>query len=70
MTLLEMVNHLSDQTKHMVDTLSVGALVATFFNILPQATALLTFIWVAIRLYETKTVQRLLGKQSDQRAED
>jgi len=31
---------------------------------LPPMAALFTLVWTAIRIYETKTVQRLLGKDS------
>jgi len=51
---------MSDHATHVVDAGAVSLLLGTLFNILPHATALLTFIWVLIRLYETKTVQALL----------
>lgn len=59
MTLSDKIEHV----KQIGDALSLSALVAVFFQYLPQATALLSFIWVCIRLYETKTVQRWLGRR-------
>ena len=49
--------------KHIADAgagvITVGAIV----DWLPEATAILSLIWVAIRIYETDTVQRLLGNE-------
>jgi len=52
-----------EATKHAVDALSVGVVVGTVFSWLPAIAALLSIIWTAIRIFETKTVQRLLGRQ-------
>jgi hypothetical protein len=35
-----------------VDAGAIGLAVATFFNWLPEATALLSFLWLATRLYD------------------
>lgn len=32
-------------------------------ELLPAVAAILTILWTAIRIYETDTVQRLLGKK-------
>lgn len=37
--------------KHVLDALSIGTLVATFWQLLPHGAALLTFIWAGFRLY-------------------
>ena len=52
----------SEQIKHVADVCSVGALLATLAGWLPSVAALVTIIWTAIRIYESRTVQRLLGK--------
>jgi chromate transport protein ChrA len=44
------------------DILSIGVVLATLASWLPSAAALLTIVWTLIRIYETRTVQRLLGK--------
>lgn len=44
------------------DILSVGVVLATLASWLPSVAALFTITWTAIRIYETKTVQELLGK--------
>ncbi len=52
-----------EPVKHIIDVTSIGALVATFFGWLPHVTAILTFVWMCIRIYETKTVQRFLNRR-------
>ena len=44
------------------DLLSVGVVVGTLVQFLPSAAALFTIIWTAIRIYETDTVRKLLGR--------
>jgi hypothetical protein len=44
------------------DLLSFGVVVGTLAQLLPAVAAVFTIIWTAIRIYETKTVQKLLGK--------
>jgi chromate transport protein ChrA len=44
------------------DILSIGVVLATLASWLPSVAAIFTIIWTAIRIYETQTVQRLLGK--------
>ena len=52
-----------EAAKHVVDALSVGTVVATLVGILPGIAAIFTMVWTGIRIYETDTVQRLLGKK-------
>lgn len=52
-----------EAAKHVVDGTALGTAAATFFGFLPEATAMLSFIWIAIRIYETETVQKLLGRK-------
>lgn len=54
---------MSDGVKHGVDAISVITVVGTLANILPAVAALFTIVWTAIRIYETKTVQSLLGRK-------
>lgn len=53
----------TESTKTLVDGLSVVTVVGTLGEMLPPMAALFTLVWTAIRIYETKTVQRLLGKE-------
>ena len=52
----------TESTKTLIDGLSVVTVVGTIGELLPPLAALFTLVWTAIRIYETKTVQRLLGK--------
>jgi len=55
-----------DETaKYAIDALSVLTVLGTIVNMLPAVAAVFTIIWTAIRIYETETVQRLLGKKQD-----
>ena len=53
----------TESTKTLVDGLSVVTVVGTLGELLPPMAALFTIIWTVIRIYETKTVQRLLGRK-------
>lgn len=52
-----------ETAKHVVDALSLVTVVGTLIELLPAIAALFTIIWTAIRIYETDTVQKLLGKE-------
>ena len=58
-----MDNMATESTKQVVDAVSVFTVVGTLGELLPPMAALFTLIWTAIRIYETQTVQRLLGKE-------
>lgn len=45
------------------DAVSIGVAIATIADWLPAIAALLTVVWTAIRILETKTVQRLLRRR-------
>jgi len=59
------MEHLQESTKHILDTASIATAVGTIMQVLPAIAALFTIIWTCIRIYETKTVQKLLGKHKD-----
>ena len=54
--------HLTNATKHVIDGASIATAIGTLMQVLPAVAALFTIVWTAIRIYETKTVQKLLGK--------
>ena len=51
-----------ETTKQIVDALSVATVVGTLVEMLPSIAALFTIVWTCIRIYETDTVQRWMGK--------
>ena len=52
-----------ETAKHVVDALSVVTVVGTLMEMLPSIAALFTIVWTAIRIYETDTVQYMLGNK-------
>lgn len=44
------------------DIISFGVTVATLVSWLPSIAGVLTIVWTLIRIYETETVQAMLGK--------
>jgi len=60
---MSLFRNLPPDDKNLLDVLSIGTAVATVTNILPAFAAILTIVWTGIRIYETKTVQGLLGKK-------
>lgn len=43
------------------DAVSLGVVLATFAQWLPNLAALFTIIWTVIRIYETNTAQRVIA---------
>lgn len=57
------MSHMATEgTKTLIDAVSVVTVVGTIGEVLPPLAALFTLIWTGIRIYETKTVQRMLGR--------
>ena len=52
----------TEGTKHAIDAVSVITVIGTIGEVLPPLAALFTIIWTGLRIYETETVQKLLGK--------
>ena len=59
---------MDDTTKNVLDALSVVTVVGTIVQMLPSIAALFTIVWTGIRIYETDTVQRLLGRRDNDEA--
>ena len=53
-----------ETAKHVVDALSIITVVGTLVEMLPSIAAIFTIVWTLIRIWETKTVQNLLGRNS------
>jgi hypothetical protein len=51
-----------EHAKQVIDAISIGGVIATIAGWLPALAALFSIIWTLIRIYETKTVQKWLGK--------
>ena len=57
-----MKHAVSESTKHIVDALSVATVLGTLIDMLPSIAAVFTIVWTGIRIWETDTVQGLLGR--------
>ena len=53
----------TEGTKTLIDGLSMVTVIGTLGEVLPPLAALFTVIWTVIRIYETKTVQRILKRK-------
>lgn len=61
------LGHILDQhdgIRQTADIASIGIAVGALVGWLPALAAALTVIWTGIRIFETKTVQRLLGRSN------
>jgi len=54
---------MNEPDKLVLDIGALGITAGSFFQILPSITALASLVWVCIRIYETETVKKLLGKK-------
>lgn len=56
--------HVPEGIKHLLDALSIGTMLGTLFQMLPNIAALLTIVWTGLRIYESDTVQGWLKRSS------
>ena len=54
---------MSETGKHVGDAVSIVTVVGTLAQVLPSIAAIFTIVWTSIRIYETETIQKLLGKK-------
>jgi hypothetical protein len=54
--------NMDEASKHIIDFASVLTVLGTLADMLPAVAAVFTIVWTAIRIYETKTVQKWMGK--------
>lgn len=52
-----------ERLKHVIDMASIGTVISTLAGWLPSMAAMASLIWTVIRIYETDTVQRWMGKK-------
>lgn len=56
------IRAMSEHVKLGIDSLSIATVAATLAQWLPSVAALFSVVWTGIRIYETATVQRWLGR--------
>ena len=52
-----------EDIKHGGDVIAAGVTTAAILHAVPDISAIATLCWVLVRLYETDTVQKLLGRR-------
>ena len=65
-----MTEQTHETTKAVLDGLSVVTVIGTLVEMLPSVAALFTIVWTGIRIWETDTVQKLLGRDIAKDDED
>jgi hypothetical protein len=55
--------NMDEASKYIVDALSFVTVLGTLAEMLPSIAALFTIVWTGIRIYETKTIQKWIGKK-------
>jgi hypothetical protein len=56
---------MQEGTKQVLDSVSIVTVVGTLADILPAVAALFTIVWTALRIWETDTIQKLVGKKNE-----
>ena len=59
----------AEVAKSVGDVLSIVTVVGTLIEMLPSVAAIFTIVWTGIRIWETDTVQRMLGRKGKDNAE-
>lgn len=58
------LSDIEEETKQVIDVAAASTGVLSLVAWLPPIASLLTIIWLGLRIYESKTVQGLLGKST------
>jgi hypothetical protein len=58
------IEHMSDAGKVAGDILSLGVVLGTLSQILPQVAALLSIVWLSLRIYDWIAL-KLAGRRTD-----
>lgn len=53
---------MTEEAKQAVDLVAASTAIGSLVAWLPPLASLFTCIWMAIRIYESETIQKLLGK--------
>ena len=53
---------IQEPVKQVVDGIAAIGTVSAIMQWIPPATAIITLVWVSIRLYETKTIRNLIKR--------
>ncbi len=59
---MDRVEHAANVAKASMDVVSTSALVASVMGLIQPIAALLTIVWMVIRIYESETVRKWFTK--------
>jgi hypothetical protein len=59
----------AEVVKSVGDVLSIVTVVGTLVEMLPSVAAIFTIVWTGIRIWETDTIQRMVGRKGKDNAE-
>lgn len=62
---MSQLDGIGEETKQVIDVAAASTGVMSLVAWLPPIASLLTIIWLGLRIYESKTVQGLLGKDNE-----
>lgn len=63
------LSDIEEETKQVMDVAAASTGVLSLVAWLPPIASLLTIIWLGLRIYESRTVQGLLGKSTGKTGE-
>jgi len=61
---------MDEPTKNLIDFASLATMLGAMGAVLPPLAALFTIVWTGIRIYETRTVQRMLNDKNCERDQE
>lgn len=61
--LLEIIANVDKDIIHLIDGLTLSILLGTLMGWIPSVTAIISLVWMCIKVYETKTFQKLIGNK-------
>ncbi len=59
------MKHIPEGVKHVGDGTAITLLLGVWAGVVSGLASLATLIWMCIRIYETDTVQKMLGKDKE-----
>ncbi|MFQ3255698.1 MAG: hypothetical protein ACI9W7_000156 [Porticoccaceae bacterium] len=54
---------MTEESKSAIDVVAASTGIASLFTWLPPMASLLTIVWMALRIYESDTVQKIIGRK-------
>ena len=54
---------MTEESKNAIDVVAASTGIASLFTWLPPMASLLTIVWMALRIYESDTVQKILCRK-------